>query len=133
MPAGRDTATAHGRAARPPAPTDLDDAHAFYVAATDDGMARAGIMHGDHYLVTPNAGVKTYGRVWVRHRENGTEQLKWLICWWEGGFEIVSWTGPAATTQKGAPSWRINSSGTRSTSRGSPRCTAGDHPSRGHP
>ena len=27
-------------------------------------------------LATVDAGVKTYDRVWVRHRENGTEQLK---------------------------------------------------------
>ena len=79
-----------------PAPIGLTDPHGFYAVAGDDSLRPARIEPGDYVLVLPNDQVRPRDRVWVRELNGETESLRWLVNWWDDGFEVMRWepSGP---------------------------------------
>ena len=63
----------------------------------------AGIEPGNYVLVLPNDQVRPRDRVWVRELNGKTESLRWLVNWWDDGFEVVRWTpsGPETPERPG--------------------------------
>ena len=90
---------AHGPRDAAPAPIGLTDPHAFYAVAGDGGLRPANIEPGDYVLVLPNDRIQPRDRVWVRDLTRETETLRWLVNWWDDGFEIVRWD----TSKPGTP------------------------------
>ena len=83
-----------------PAPIDLTDPHGFYAVAGDDSLRPANIEPGDYVLVLPNDQIRPRDRVWVRDLTSKTEKLRWLVNWWDDGFEVVRWEASKPGTEE---------------------------------
>ena len=80
-----------GEAPDAPAPVDFDDPCAFYVVAPDRGLAKAFVNAGDYCLVAPHARFTPGALAWFRLAD-GREGLRWCVCAWPRGYDVVIWS-----------------------------------------